>query len=157
MPFKSNNLVRVGSRWRRPEVPPPEPPPPPPPRERASEDDLTWMIADSSPARRVAFLQAIGGRFAADPPATTAWVLNRWSEASHGLRWVLDPGAPAQVTVPSARAEQVLAHCFANVREGLTKRAQVECQGDLEWAIQKAVDEQMTMYGLDHLMGVGAS
>jgi hypothetical protein len=127
-----------------PEAPPASEASPPPP----ARADL-WMLGPHPTyQRRIAFTDSVGGRFG-DIGLTTRFCLDNWSQSPNGFRWTLDPSA---VTVPegiSPRAAELLTGCFARTVSGLYKRAAVECDGDLEAAICRAIDEQMTMLGLD--------
>ena len=112
-----------------------------------------WMLEPCTRARRVAFLESLGARFAGDIPGITVYVLDRWSEQPMGFRFTLDPGAPA-VPVVSPRAEALLIRCFVRTRMGLYKRAVAEHAGDLDAAIRASVHEMMTLFGLEASLGL---
>ena len=119
---------------------------PPPP---VAENPLWMLGAPGTPTyqRTIAFTMSVGGRFG-DVGLTTRFILDAWSRSPAGLRWTLDPVAPTGV-MSTLRAEGILSGCLVQTRVGLSKLAERACARDLEAAIIRAIDEHMTMLGLD--------
>ena len=133
---------------------PPDAPPAPaeePAGPAEATETLLWMLGETPTyQRRIAFTESVGARFG-DLTLTARFTLDRWSESPNGFQWTLDPGNPVGAII-SPRAEAILSGCFVRVRRGLCKRAIAEYGGDVEQAIITAIDEHMTMLGLDRYL-----
>jgi hypothetical protein len=106
-----------------------------------------WMLGAPTYQRKIAFTESVGGRFG-DIALTSRFVLDRWSESPAGFRWTLDPSAPPDIEA-SSRARDLLEGTFVRTQVGLCKLAASQYDGNLDQAIIHAIDEQMTMLGLD--------
>lgn len=114
-----------------------------------AEGDFVWAFALLSEDGRTRLFETFEAIYGPRKDALVVDLLTRWMRtpfAAGLLSWPVPLDAPA---VDMGRATPIIVQGYRRTWELLHKRAQRECHGDLELAMQLSLNEQATLMGFN--------